>query len=187
MTFKPIPGVLVLGLGHKARHGKDTCAQAMLESAPADVLRIGFADALYDYCRVKYAMGPKDASLLQKVGVSERAIDPYVWIKAVYYKILDKTPKVVVIPDVRFLNEAQFVKDMGGYTIKVERRTADDRMYQADDRDPGHVSETQLDDYSWDLTITNRELGTTRANAITAMRFFLGEFVSAREEITFGR
>lgn len=178
-TFAPIPGVLVLGLGHKARHGKDTVAQAMLESSPADVLRIGFADALYDYCRVEHGMTTKDAPLLQRVGVQMREErDPQVWIKAVYYKILDKRPKVVVIPDVRFTNEAEFVKALGGYTIKVERRVrvdlGEDKLYLTSDRDPNHVSETQLDGYSWDLTIINRDrdIITTREHARQVLGFF---------------
>lgn len=172
MTFQPIPGVLVLGLGHKARHGKDTCAQAMVEAAPADVVRIGFADALYDYCRIEHQMQDKDPALLQRVGVEMRQRNPYAWINAVYWKIMDRKPKVVVIPDVRFANEAEFIKALGGITIKVERRDADDVVYQATDRDPGHISETALDDYSWDLTITNRDLATTRLHAVTALNFY---------------
>lgn len=170
--FAPIPGVLVIGLGHKARHGKDTVAQAMLESAPADVLRIGFADALYDYCRVVHDMTTKDAALLQEAGVALREVDPLVWVKAVYWKIVDKKPKVVVIPDVRFTNEAEFVKGLGGYCIKVERRNNDDTPYVSADRDPNHVSECQLNDYAWDLTITNRDLLTTQRNARIALGFF---------------
>jgi len=184
MDFQPIPGVLVLGLGHKGRHGKDSCAQAMLESAPADVLRIGFADALYDYCRVERGMTTKDPILLQHVGVEMRARRPGIWISTVYWKIMDKKPKVVVIPDVRFLNEAEFIKAMGGYTIKIdrrvstsqERRDTDDAPYQALDRDPNHVSETELDGYSWDLTITNRDLPTALHNAVVALNFFRDKF-----------
>lgn len=173
VQFEPIPGVLVLGLGHKARHGKDSCAQALIEAAPADVMRFGFADALYDYCRIEHGMTTKDAPLLQRVGVQFREErDPLAWVKAVYYKILDKKPKVAVITDVRFTNEADFVKALGGYTIKVERRNADDSVFQTADRDPNHVSETQLNDYPWDLTITNYQLVQTRYNAVMAMNFF---------------
>jgi hypothetical protein len=168
----------------------------MVESAPADVLRIGFADALYHFCRVTYGMKEKDATLLQKVGVSERARNPSVWIEAVYYKILDKKPKVVVIPDVRFINEAEFVKQLGGYLIKIDRRHPVDRLqviekgpervkertrlhdapWVSEDRDPNHISETELDGYSWDLTITNRDLGLTQLNAIKALQFFRQKF-----------
>jgi hypothetical protein len=173
-AYEAIPGVLVLGLGHKARHGKDTAAQAMLSARPADVLRVGFADALYDYCRVEHGMTTKDAPLLQRVGVEMRQRNPQTWINAVYWKLLDKRPKIAVIPDVRFLNEAMFIHSMGGVTIKVERRNEDDTLFRADDRDWNHVSEIQLDGYSWDLTITNRtgQLGTLHANAIKAMNYF---------------
>lgn len=177
--FPPIPGTLVIGLGHKARHGKDTVAQAMLEAGRSTVARIGFADALYDYCRVEHGMTTKDAPLLQRVGVEMRGRNPLTWINAVYWKIVDfsarwnrKTPQVVVIPDVRFINEAEFVRGMGGYLIKVERRDENDVLYQATDRDPNHVSEAQLDGYSWDLTITNRSVAQTQYNAIVALDFF---------------
>ena len=176
--FAPIPGVLVLGIGHRARQGKDTVAAAMLQAAPADVLRIGFADALYDYCRVVHDMTVKDPKLLQEAGVALRETDPLVWVKAVYWKIIDKKPKVVVIPDVRFKNEAAFVKQMGGYCIKVERRhvsmdpTLNDTPWVSADRDPNHVSECDLNDHAWDLTITNRDLFTIRHHACTALNFF---------------
>ena len=107
-----------------------------------------------------------------------RERNPQIWVDVVYWKILDRKPKVVVIPDVRFLNELAFIKAMGGATIKVERRNADDTLYFANDRDPNHVSETQLDNCSWDLTITNHtgSMGLLINNAIKAMNFFKGSW-----------
>lgn len=193
--FQPIPGVLVLGLGHKARHGKDSCAAAMVASDPLNVMRFGFADALYDYCRIEHGMTDKDPALLQRVGVQMREErDPLIWINAVYQKIRDKRPRVAVVSDVRFQNEADFIKAVGGYTIKIDRRLPVDRLqgiergpdrvaertrlhdapFQSPDRDPNHVSEIELDGYSWDLTITNRELATTLANAVQALKYFRG-------------
>jgi hypothetical protein len=154
-TYAPIPGVLVIGLGHKARNGKDSVARFMIERAPADVLRIGFADALYDHCRVVHGMKAKDATLLQRVGVDMRKSNPTVWIDAVYWKIYDKRPKVVVIPDTRFPNEAEFVKQMGGQTLKVVRSDLAGKPFQVTDRDPNHISETALNDWQWDLTLYN--------------------------------
>lgn len=172
-VFAPIPGVLVIGLGHKARHGKDSVAQFMLESAPADVVRIGFADALYDHCRIVYGMTKKDAPLLQKVGVAMRETNPYAWINAVYWKIIDKKPKVVVIPDTRFENEAAFVKALGGTTLRVIRAgDSPQGTFQASDRDPKHVSECQLDNYEWDLTLFNSgTLEQLRSKATYALAY----------------
>jgi hypothetical protein len=178
ISFQPIPGTLVIGLGHKAHHGKDTVASAIVGAAPATTLRVGLADALYDYCRVEHGMTTKDAPLLQRVGVEMRKRDPLVWAKAVYWKIVDKKPNIVVIPDVRFTNDAEFVKGLGGYLIKVERRhvsmdpTLNNTLWVSADRDPNHVSECQLNDYPWDLVITNRSLPTTRLHAINALNFF---------------
>ena len=156
MTFEPIAGTLVIGLGHRARHGKDSVAQFMIEAAPADVMRFAFADALYDYCRIEHGMTTKDGPLLQRVGVEMRGRDPLVWVRAVYYKILEKKPKVAVLTDVRFPNEADFVRQMNGYTVRVQRSHPDGVLYQANDRDPFHISEIALtDDRHWYLTIHN--------------------------------
>ena len=58
----------------------------------------------------------------------------------------------IVIPDVRFKNEVQAVKDWGGKAVQIIRP----------DNDPvsaahaTHASETELDGYSgWDYTIVN--------------------------------
>ncbi len=52
---------------------------------------------------------------------------------------------------------------MGGDMVKVERRDDNNVLYQADDRDPNHVSECDLSDYSWDATLVNRGIEPLRA------------------------
>lgn len=47
---------------------------------------------------------------------------------------------VLIIPDVRYENEAMFVKNNGGYMIKITR----DPKEMQDGRDPNHKSETSL-------------------------------------------
>lgn len=155
--FSPIPGVCVVGLGHRARHGKDSAARFLVEAYPKDVRRFSFADALYAHCRIEHGMTRKDGPLLQRVGVEKRSTDPNVWIRALYWAIVDNPVPVAVITDVRFQNEAAFVKRLGGVTIKVERRLANGDLYQTSDRDPHHITETDLAVYPWDEVITNRE------------------------------
>jgi hypothetical protein len=149
--FAPLPNTLVIGLGHKARHGKDTAAEWLVKMYGAT--RFAFSDALYAYCRVEHGMTTKDAPLLQKVGVAMRERDPLVWVKAVYYDMLTKAPKIAVITDVRFPNEMDFVKSVGGVTCKVTRYNDGGTPYVAADRDPYHISETALDEYQWDHNI----------------------------------
>lgn len=47
------------------------------------------------------------------------AIDQNIWIHALAAKI--RNYKDVVVPDVRFPNEVQFIRDQGGFTIRVKR------------------------------------------------------------------
>jgi hypothetical protein len=152
--YKPIPETFIFGFGHKACHGKDSAAQHLIESFPAYVKRFAFADALRCYCRVEYGMTTKDAPLLQRVGIEMRAKKPTVWIDAVYWQLVENAPPVAIITDVRFENEANFVKALGGVLVRLERLNREDGMlYQATDRDPNHISETALNDYPWDHTI----------------------------------
>lgn len=154
MTFQPIPGTLVIGLGHKARHGKDTAARILMESFRG-VQRFSFADDLYAVCRVLHGMTTKDAPLLQRVGVELRERDEDILAKATYAKMLTDAPRIAVITDVRFPNEMAFVKALGGVCWKVERRLADGSLFVDPSRPASHVSETALDDARWDRLIVN--------------------------------
>ncbi len=55
-------------------------------------------------------------------------------------------PILVIIPDVRFENEAKFIKDKDGVLIRINRNL--------DNKDE-HTSETQLDEYKFDLSVDN--------------------------------
>ena len=154
MRAHPIPGTLVIGLGHRARHGKDSAAQLLVRRF-AGVQRFSFADDLYAICRVLHGMRTKDAPLLQKVGVHYRAADEDVWIRSVDSKIRDAPPRVAVITDVRFPNEFAYVKAMGGACWKVERQLPDGSAYVDPSRPATHVSETALDDAPWDAVLVN--------------------------------
>lgn len=166
--FKPVKGVTVIGFGHKARHGKDTAVAAIVKAIPG-AMRFSFADDLYAVCRVLHGMTTKDAPLLQKVGLGMReTVDPAVWVKAVYAKILEHRPRLALISDVRFPNEMSFIKALGGTTVKVMRfidhEEFDDwsgntqvvrRLFVDPSRPADHPSETALDDAEWDYVLHN--------------------------------
>ena len=61
---------------------------------------------------------------------------------------------IVFSTDMRFINEAQAVKELGGYTIQVNRLNVDGTPFVDTSRDPNHPSETQLDGYNYDFKIT---------------------------------
>lgn len=146
---------LIVGLGHRARHGKDTVAQFFIGLEPELLIqRFAFADDLYAYCRIEYGMTKKNAPLLQKVGVEMREKrHKDIWVRSVDTKIKEADPVIAIVTDVRFKNEASWVKANGGLLVRVERLNADGSRYVAADRDPNHQSEIELADYPWDYTI----------------------------------
>jgi hypothetical protein len=153
-----LPKTVVLGLGHKARHGKDTVAAMLvpvLEAAGFRARRYSFASALYDHCRTQHGMTTKDAALLQRVGVEARERDVLTWVRAVAWKIADEAPDIAIVTDVRFRNEADLVRGTyRGLTCRV-RRTVHGLPFIDPARDASHVSETDLDGYAWDRAIDN--------------------------------
>ena len=87
-----------------------------------------------------------------------RSVDPDIWLRALYWTIAERQPPLALITDLRFPNEFEMVRAMGGLTIKVERRDAAGRLFVPTDRDPNHESEVALaDETRWDAVITNPE------------------------------
>src|SRR5262245_37387151 len=111
--------MLVFGLGHKARHGKDFAGRAMATYAASIGLNArvyGFADALKAYCRVAFGMKKKDPRLLQLVGTELfRGLNPNTWVDVLQHTIEEQNPDVAIITDMRFPNELDMVRGMGGF------------------------------------------------------------------------
>jgi len=79
-----------------------------------------------------------------------RAGDPDYWTKAWGRKIeqLDLRTMLVLVDDVRFMNELNVIREHGGLIIKIERPGFDGAN--------SHSSETSLDEYQgWDAIIDN--------------------------------
>lgn len=167
---------LIIGVGHKARHGKNTFAAHVADrfGSKYNIVVSGFADALKKeasqigmdtladrygvelsadvdmsdpLCQTQYGKQPK---VLQAHGQGMRKSNPWYWINKVkeYAESLpDKT--ILVVADMRYKNEALWVKESGGVTVKVCRAGFVDPS-----RDPNHISEVDLDDYNFDYTIS---------------------------------
>ena len=90
--------------------------------------------------------GMTGREFLQKLGTAVRnEVHPEFWTRALFIK--EGNNQNLIIPDVRFPNEAQIVKDHGGILIRIERPGAGAG---------NHISETALDDYKgWDIVIDN--------------------------------
>lgn len=149
---------LYIGVGHKSRSGKDTICSIIHQAYPAETRVMGFADALKAYCRVVHKMKRKDGPLLQRVGLQLRQqVNEDIWINALRYAAEDAPEPIILIPDMRFENEAMFVRDNGGWVVRVDRFDENWQPVVTTDRDPNHISETALNAWPhWDAVITNR-------------------------------
>ena len=155
---------MIVGLMGYAGSGKDEVAKILVDKFGFE--RCAFADKIRDILyeinpmagneplqmRVdadgwdKAKQHPEVRRLLQKLGVSARNhLDESVWVIPVLSE-LDKNSNYV-ITDVRFENEANMVKIMGGEIWRIER--------------PGvgpvndHISEKELETISADRTLLN--------------------------------
>ena len=156
MIYEPIPGTAVIGIGHRARHGKDSLAAILLNEVKG-ARRYSFADDLKALARI-LGMDTKNGPVLQALGTDVcRSLDPDFWTKRAYWKLQEERPKMAIFPDVRFPNEVAMIRGMGGIVIKVLRLNADDSPFVASDRPADHPSETALDDYeAWDYCVVAR-------------------------------
>jgi hypothetical protein len=96
----------------------------------------------------------KHAKLLQWWGTEyRRSQDSMYWVKQWKAGINPKA-NIVLATDMRFLNEADAVRVLGGFTVQVNRKNVNGTNFIDGSRDPLHPSETQLDGYNYDFEIT---------------------------------
>lgn len=167
----------LIGISGRKRAGKDTLASFLVNDHA--FTRLAFADPLKaivgelnpiigyrnGFQRVRDALAlhgperikdewPEYRRLLQVHGDAvRRHIGPTVWVDAliskVHWHLAEGKP--VVISDVRFPNEADRIKDLGGIVVRVNRPGTADGTGSND----LHISETALDDYEFDQVIDN--------------------------------
>lgn len=165
-----IPRVTVLGLSGWARSGKDTVANCMVENH--GYLKMSFADPMKDALVAldptievsEYSVSLATAvrmngwenlksmssdirPLLQRFGteVGRNMFGQDFWVEQAINRIPDGSK--VVFADVRFPNEAEAIKALGGQVWRVERLG----YGPAND----HISEHALDNYEFDELIRN--------------------------------
>lgn len=89
----------------------------------------------------------KHRAFLQWWGTEYRRYqDPFYWIKKTAQQIEKDNPQFALISDMRFINEMLWVKAVGGFTVKVQRKG-----FEAPGA--GHVSEHELDGKTFDWEI----------------------------------
>lgn len=148
----------VIGLTGAAGSGKDTAAD-ILQSTHR-FIKMGFADPLYEMMSALTQMTIADLKhreakevIIERIGVSPRRlgqtlgtewgrdlIGQDVWIKNLHGRLQDIEERTglkgLVISDVRFQNEVDYVHDLGGEVWRIER------LGNPYDLQSGHRSET---------------------------------------------
>lgn len=176
--------VIIIGIGSRARNGKDTAGEAIKAHYDNHSYLIGkhgltgglktvimkFAGALYEEARTQHGMAGKDPILLQNIGMARRAEDPDYWVNKAFASIPTGT-NLAIFTDVRFKNEAEAIKAKGGHLIEVIRLNEDGTRYYSADRPKDHPSETELDGYNWDFYIQSKTSALTGELAVTTAEF----------------
>ena len=140
----------IIGICGWATSGKDTAAD-FVEQHLDGVLRYSMATPVKEVAKHYFDWdGKKDLrgrQLLIDVGMAGRRYDPNVWLRAAerHRYIWQHKYNYMVIPDIRFENEADWVSQ-NGILIRVYR----EGVQQID-----HVSEKELDDYLTRYVIQN--------------------------------
>ena len=154
--------VHLIGLSGRRGSGKDTVARLIQQLQPQRIWQVrSFGDSIKSVCaaltgeevapyytqRGKAELVPTfkrtRGEMLQQVGQALRVWEPLVWVDAFLAAL--PPDAFVLVPDVRFANEADPIRARGGLMLRVEG----DPLHQRGDgtRDDNHPSETALDDY----------------------------------------
>ena len=163
MTAPPV----LIGVNGKARSGKDTTFAVIRDLFPGRVERVAFADALREEARttidpqtgkplwdgvIPYTVEGRAA--LQSIGHLRRQSNPRYWIDKVFEHIRQRAatplgPDIFVITDVRYRNEADAVREAGGFVLRIARFNSDGSAYDngMTAEQKRHPSEIELDGY----------------------------------------
>ena len=175
----------VICISGKAQHGKDTSASVLKEILEGDgfsVLVTHYGDLVKYVCTQFFGWdGQKDVSgrhLLQYVGTDIiRTRNPDYWVAFVasILNFFKDRWDYVLIPDCRFPNEVDYLKECGfDVTHMRVSRTNFDTPLTKDQQN--HPSETALDDAVADYYITNNGTQDDLRNAIYQLKPYLVEY-----------
>ena len=153
----------VICISGKAQHGKDTAAAIIrerLEHNGERVLITHYADLVKYICKAFFNWnGEKDEhgrSILQHVGTDVvRQKEPDYWVNfiAELLEIFENEWDWVLIPDTRFPNEVDLMKEkFGAIHIRVVRTNFESTLT---DEQKNHPSETSLDNVTPDFYLMN--------------------------------
>lgn len=114
-----------------------------------------------------WGMTNRDA--LQKIGTEcfRNNFHTDTWLKTMEVNIINNPTKLIIIPDVRFPNEAELVHALDGSILKIVR---DDVV--RDPKQMTHASETMIDQIPYDVLLVNNK---NRASLFETALWLLSE------------
>lgn len=160
-TIKGKPALI--GFAGKARSGKDTAGKYLVDEY--QFLRYSFAQPLKDAAKIMFHLtdkqveqkekpaepwGKSPRELYQKLGTDvARSIDVNVWVKGAEIFKKENPGRSIVITDVRFSNEAFWIRNQGGIVVYLNSETRGIREHTE------HSSENGMKGSDVDIIIQN--------------------------------
>lgn len=161
---------VIVGFTGRAGAGKDTAADVIMATAYGNWKRYSFAGPLKDASSILFNFtheqlyDPKEKEVIDdRWGKSPRQILQWLGTDVLRAHItedfftehmkqrIEKTEKSIVITDIRFDNEAELVKSMGGIVIKIERSEAEGSGTKHSE----HATEKGISEQLIDFTVNN--------------------------------
>lgn len=175
---------MIIGISGHARVGKDTLALSLKKSLAelgikaeinsfANQLKSNIDSFLIKEFRISAFTTNDDEKkiarpMLVAYGNTKRAQDEDCWIKEIAKKIDDTA--INIIPDVRFLNEANWIDSQGGHIIHIDRDIGDGTLVPPANEDEKIntplVKEKSCFNLVWQTTSNQDDIDKIVANLI---------------------
>jgi hypothetical protein len=171
----------IIGITGKKFSGKDTTGEYLIDKY--NYKRFAFADVIKDICKTIFGFDDEQLhgnkketvdeywdttprELLQfigtdlfrnQIGTVLPKIGENIWVEVLKKKIIDRLKnnpdEKIVVTDVRFQNELQMIKDLGGCIVRINRTS--EINISNENSSNVHISESFIDDFAVDYDILN--------------------------------
>lgn len=161
---------IFIGIHGRKRSGKDTLAEMIVEAYAKGVFCIDsfaapirqmvndhlipFTDATKEHVDEDLGISAGRAMQLMGTEFGRQMIHPDIWLLLMTRRIREGNCEGVVIPDIRFQNEVDFIHSRGGVVLFVNRPVMFTEAEKGQ-RDPHHASEQGVSTSSMDYAISN--------------------------------
>src|SRR3990167_4771395 len=127
---------MIIAFGHHARSGKSTASEYI--SKHYNFKQIAFADSLKQICKIifnfsdeqlygklkeiedeHWRLSPREVMQIVATDLFRDGFDKDIWIKSAFRKINSEPNVDWVISDLRFVNEAKYIKQQNGLLVKL--------------------------------------------------------------------